>query len=286
MSLARANLRIILMHISGYGRTGPYRNVPGFGTPAKAFSGFAYTNGQPDGPPTLPTPPSFPIADHVTALFGCQSVLAAVLERERSGRSQEIELDLYECLLAFMGNMVVNYEQLGEVMQRRGNRSRFSVPRNWLFRAIGRPDLADDPALATNRQRAVRAAEIDSIMTEWVAVRSQAQALAVLRTNEVAAGPINDIAQFVADPHVQARQTLREHLDPDLGMIRIPGVGPRFSRTPGAVRRTGWLAVGHDTHAVLDEAGYSAAGIERLATDGVIVPPDSTALPSTTPSPQ
>jgi crotonobetainyl-CoA:carnitine CoA-transferase CaiB-like acyl-CoA transferase len=291
-TLAQANPRIILLHISGYGRDGPYRNFPGFGTLAEAFSGFAYTNGQPDGPPTLP---SFPIADHVTALFGSQSVLAAVLERERSGVGQEIELDLYECLLALMGNMVVNYDQLGEVMQRRGNRSKVSVPRNayptadgrWvvvsstsnsvakrLFQAIGRPDLANAPALATNQQRAEHADEIDSVMAQWIAARTQTEALATLQAHEVAAGPINDVAQFIADPQVQARQSVVEHHDPDLGPMRIPGVVPRFSRTPGSIRWTGRVDVGHDTRAVLGDAGYSHSEIDRLAADGVIVLPD------------
>jgi crotonobetainyl-CoA:carnitine CoA-transferase CaiB-like acyl-CoA transferase len=291
--LSRENPRLILLHISGYGSTGPYRNFPGFGTLAEAFSGYVYTNGQPDGPPSLA---SFPIADQVTALFGSQSVLAAVHERERSGLGQEIEINLYECMLALMGNMVVNYDQLGEVMQRRGNRSKSSVPRNayatadnrWvvvssttdsvarrLFRAIGRPDMAADPTLATNLQRAKRADEIDTIMGEWVAARTQAEALAILQEYEVAAGPINDIAQFFADPHVHAMQSLCNHPDPDLGMMRIPNVVPRFSRTPGEIRWTGRLAIGHDTRAVLTEAGYSVAEIERLADDGVIVAPAS-----------
>jgi crotonobetainyl-CoA:carnitine CoA-transferase CaiB-like acyl-CoA transferase len=291
--LSRDNPRLILLHISGYGRTGPYRNFPGFGTLAEAFSGYVYTNGQPGGPPSLA---SFPIADQVTALFGSQSVLAAVHERERSGLGQEIEINLYECLLALMGNMVVNYDQLGEVMQRRGNRSKSSVPRNayatadnrWvvvssttdsvarrLFRAIGRPDMAADPTLATNLQRAKRADEIDTIMGEWVAARTQAEALAILQDYEVAAGPINDIAQFFADPHVDAMQSLCNHPDPDLGMMRIPNVVPRFSRTPGEIRWTGRLAIGHDTRVVLTEAGYSEAEIERLADDGVIVAPAS-----------
>jgi crotonobetainyl-CoA:carnitine CoA-transferase CaiB-like acyl-CoA transferase len=295
--LSRVNPRLILLHISGYGSTGPYRNFPGFGTLAEAFSGFVYTNGQPDGPPSLA---AFPIADLVTALYGTQSVLAALHERERSGIGQEIELSLYECMLGLMGNMVVNYDQLDEVMPRRGNRSKNSVPRNayktaderWvvvssttdsvarrLFRAIGRPDMADDPSLATNQLRAKRADEIDDVMSAWVAERTQAAALATLQKFEVAAGPINDIAQFCADPHVQSMQSLYEHLDPDLGMMRIPNVVPRFSRTPGEIRWTGRLDIGQDTREVLEEVGYSVAEIKQLTTDGVIVAPEATPVP-------
>lgn len=282
------NPQAILLHVSGYGRTGPYRDFPGFGTLAEAFSGLAYTNGQPDGPPILP---AFPVADHVTALFGTQSVLAALYERQLSGRGQEIELNLYECLLALMGNMAINYDQLGQVMQRRGNRSKFSVPRNayrtrddrWivvssttdsvakrLFLAIGRPDLADDPDLATNPQRAARADEIDGIMAAWVRERSQSVVLETLRARHVAVAPINDVAQFTADPHVVSSGVFEEHTDPDLGTVHIPRVVPRFSRTAGAIRWTGRLEVGCDTRAVLAETGFSDAEIERLADAGII----------------
>jgi crotonobetainyl-CoA:carnitine CoA-transferase CaiB-like acyl-CoA transferase len=296
-ALSRDNAGLILLHISGYGRTGPYRNFPGFGTLAEAFSGFVYTNGHPDGPPTLA---SFPIADQVTALFGTQSLLAAVIERQQSGLGQEIELNLYDSMLALMGNMVVNYDQLGEVMQRRGNRSKSSVPRNayqtaderWVvvsattdsiarrvFRAIGRPDLADDPTLATNQQRAKRAEEIDRIMAQWAATHTLAEALAILQKYEVAAGPINDIAQFFEDPHVQAMQSLYEHEDPDLGKMRIPNVVPRFSRTPGRIRWTGRLTIGQDTRDVLNEVGYSNREIEALCAAGIIVAPASVDAP-------
>lgn len=295
--LSRDNPGLILLHISGYGRSGPYRDFPGFGTLAEAFSGFVFTNGQPDGPPTLA---SFPIADQVTALFGTQSLLAAALERKESGLGQEIELNLYDSMLALMGNMVVNYDQLDDVMQRRGNRSKASVPRNayrtadqrWVvvsattdsiarrvFRAIGRPDLAEDPELRTNQQRAKRADEIDRIMAEWASARTQAEALEILQKHEVAAGPINDIEQFFDDPHVKAVQSLHEIDDPDLGRMRIHNVVPRFSRTPGRIRWTGRLAIGHDTRVVMNEAGYSAEEIDELVASGVIVAPEPVAFP-------
>ena len=289
--LSAENPGLILLHISGYGRGGPYRDYPSFGTLAEAFSGFVHTNGQPEGPPSLPT---FPIADSVTALIGCYSVLAAVHERASSGRGQEIELNLYESLLTLMGNMVVNYDQLGEIMQRRGNRSKNSVPRNayatadarWvvvssttdatarrLFRAIGRDDLADDPALATNVLRAQRADEIDGIVAAWMRRHSQDEALEILHACEVAAGPINDIEQFCRDPHVRARESLATLEDPDLGSLRLPAVAPRFYRTPGAVRWAGRKEIGADTRSVLLGCGYSEAEIDALARERVIAAP-------------
>lgn len=291
-TLSHENPGLIMLHISGYGRHGPYRDFPGFGTLAEAFSGMVFTNGQPDGPPSLL---QFPIADQVTALFGVQSILAATLEKQRSGFGQEIDLSLYESLLALMGNMVLHYDQLGEIMQRRGNQSKSSVPRNayqtadqrWIvisattdsiarrvFRAIGRPELAENPAYATNQQRASRAAEIDQMMTEWVARHTQAQALAVLQKHEVATGPINDIAQFFDDPHVRAVGSIYEHLDEDLGKMRMPGIPARFSRTPGKIRWAGKSAIGQDTRAVLREAGYSDSEIEALVEAKVICMPE------------
>lgn len=286
--LAAINPRLVVLHISGYGRTGPYRNRPGFGTLAEAFSGFAYTNGQPNGPPTLP---NFPIADSVTALVGCYTVLAALRERDLSGRGQEVELDLYESLLGLMGNMVLDHDQLGVVMQRRGNRSNTSVPRNayptrdrrWVvlssttdamasrvFRAIGRDDWANDPSLASNVQRSKRVDEIDGAVAAWVAERTQAEALQHLLACDVPAGPINDIAQFVDDPHVRARGTLTTVQDPDLGELRMQNVVPRFSRTPGRVRWAGRAAIGPDTREIVREAGYSDAEIDQMASDQVI----------------
>ncbi len=289
--LSAENPGLILLHISGYGRSGPYRDYPGFGTLAEAFSGFVFTNGQPDGPPSLP---AFPVADCVTALVGCYTVLAAVHERTGSGRGQEIELNLYESLLSLMGNMVVNYDQTGEVMQRRGNRSKSSVPRNayptadarWvvvssttdatarrLFRAIGRDDLADDPTLATNVLRALRAQEIDDIVAQWMLQRSQEQALKILHACDVAAGPINDIEQFFQDPHVAARASIATLDDPDLGKLRIPGIAPHFYRTPGNIRWAGRKAIGADTRSVLRDCGYADAEIDRLAQEGIIAAP-------------
>jgi len=275
--LSAANPRLILLHISGYGRSGPYRDYPGFG--------------QPDGPPTLL---SFPVADSVAALAGCYSVLAAVHERASSGRGQEIELNLYESLLSLMGNMVIGYDQTGEIMERRGNRSKSSVPRNayptadahWvvvssttdatarrLFRAIGRDDLAEDPTLATNVLRAMRAQELDDIVAAWMIRHTQEEALSILHECEVAAGPINDIAQFFRDPHVVDRGSIATLDDPDFGKVRIPGIAPHFSRTPGDIRWAGRKAIGADTRSVLRDCGYADAEIDRLAQGGVIAAP-------------
>jgi crotonobetainyl-CoA:carnitine CoA-transferase CaiB-like acyl-CoA transferase len=288
-SLSARNPRLIMLHISGYGSSGPYKDFPGFGTLAEAFAGFVHMNGQPDGPPTLP---SFPIADTLTALFGCYSVLAAVIERQKSGVGQEIELDLCESIMSLMGNMFINFDQLGEVMKRRGNTSAISVPRNayqtldekWvvvssstagtarrLFQAIGRIDLANDPELQTNRQRMGRAAEIDSLVAKWMLLHTRDTALAILRDHDVAAAPINSVADVANDPHVIQRNSLIDVMDEDLGNIKMQGVVPRFSRTPGKVHWAGKNSIGADTSCVLRDAGYSSEEISELERQNVII---------------
>jgi crotonobetainyl-CoA:carnitine CoA-transferase CaiB-like acyl-CoA transferase len=286
--LAKSNPGLIMLHISGYGQTGPYRERPGMGTLAEAFSGFAHTMGPSDAPPSLPM---FPIADGVAAITGAYAVLAALHARSRDGRGDEIDLSLYEPMLSLMGAMIIDYDQLQYVATRHGNRSNWSVPRNayltrddrWvavssaansvakrLFCAIGRPDLAEDPGLATNPQRVMRIEECDGAIASWVAARTQAEVLAVFRAAEVVAGPICDVEQIFADPHVHERGTLATMQDPVLGEVRIQDVVPKFSRNRAQMRWLGKLSVGEDTAAILAGLGYSEDEIDALASSGAV----------------
>ncbi|HEY4066607.1 MAG TPA: CoA transferase [Burkholderiaceae bacterium] len=286
--LSQENRGLVLLHISGYGQTGPYSARPGMGTLAEAFSGFAHTIGPHDAPPSLPM---FPIADGVAAITGAYAVLAALFERGRTGLGDEIDLSLYEPMLSLMGSMLIDYDQLNYVATRHGNRSNWSVPRNsyktsdgkWvavssaansvarrLFRAIGRDDLADDPALATNPQRVERIEECDGAIAEWVARHTQKQVLDRFLECEVVVGPICDVEQIFADPHVQARGTLVEVEDPVLGKVKVQGVVPRFKRNASSIRWLGKREVGADTADLLTRAGYSADEIAALETSGVV----------------
>ncbi len=287
-TLAADNPGLVLLHISGYGQTGPYSERPCLGTLAEAFSGFAITNGEADGPPILP---SFPIADGVAAMVGAYSILAALWRRERNGGvGEEIDVSLYEPLLSLLGSMVIDYDQLGYVAMRHGNRSNWSVPRNayktsddkWiaisgaannvtvrLFRAIERDDLADDPGLATNPQRVKRMDECDGAIADWIGRHTQDEVMARFRAYDVVAGPICDIAQLFADPHVQQR-TFRELDDPALGKVRVQEVVPRFTNTPATMRWLGRRKVGADTESVLEGLGYDAEAIAELEGRGVV----------------
>ena len=288
-TLSAVNPGLVMLHISGYGQTGPYSNRPGMGTLAEAFSGFAHITGEANGPPTLP---AVPIADGVAALCGTYAVLAALLARERNGGiGDELDLSLYEPLLSILGSMVIDYDQLGHITMRRGNRSTWTVPRNayrtkdgmWvavssaansiaprMFRAIGRDDFANDPNLATNPQRLQRVDELDGAIAKWVSEHTLEETLQRFHEFDVVAGPICDIAQIFADPQVKHRGTLVETEDAILGKVRVQDVVPRFRHNPGRVRWLGKAEIGADTQAVLEEVGYSAEDIARLASDGVI----------------
>jgi crotonobetainyl-CoA:carnitine CoA-transferase CaiB-like acyl-CoA transferase len=286
--LTQENPGLVLLHISGYGQTGPYRDRPGMGTLAEAFSGFAHTIGPKDAPPSLPM---FPLADGVAAITGAYAVLGALVGRGRDGRGDEIDLSLYEPLLSLMGAMSIDYDQLGYVARRHGNRSNWSVPRNsyrtrddkWvavssaansvarrLFRAIGRPDLADDPDLATNPQRVQRLEECDGAIAEWVSRHTLDEVMQRFLECEVVAGPIYDVQQLFEDPHVQARGTYVEVPDPVLGPVRVQGVVPRYRRNAGAIRWLGKSEIGADTAELLARAGYAPEEVAAMEAAGVI----------------
>lgn len=286
--LSAVNPRLILLHISGYGQTGPYSRRPGMGTLAEGFSGFAHTIGPADAPPSLPM---FPLADGVAAITGAYAVLAALHAREKDGKGDEIDLSLYEPLLSLLGAMSIDYDQLGYVAQRHGNRSSWSVPRNayktsdgkWvgvssaansvarrLFRAIGRPDLADDPDLASNPQRVLRLEECDGAIADWIGRHTLDQVMEVFLANDVVAGPIFDVAQLFDDPHVRARGTFVPVADPELGEVHVQGVVPRYRRNAGGMRWLGKSTIGADTHALLLSAGYSEAEVAAFVASGVV----------------
>jgi crotonobetainyl-CoA:carnitine CoA-transferase CaiB-like acyl-CoA transferase len=287
-SLSALNPGLVMVHLSGYGQTGPYSGRPGLGTLAEAFSGWSHVTGEADGPPTVPY---YPLADAFAALTGSYAVLAAIIARaRRGGRGDEIDISLYEPILSFQGSMSIDYDQLGFVARRRGNRVIEWTPRNtyrtaddrWfvvssvgsatmrLFRAIGRDDIADDESLLVYANRVARADEIDSMIARWGAEHTLAEVLEAFDKHDVIGGPVYDIEQLFADPHVRERKTFTTVDDPVLGKIRLQDVVPRFTENPGKVCWPGPHLIGADTAEVLREAGYSDLSIKELEHSGVI----------------
>jgi len=288
-TLRAINPGLVMLHVSGYGQTGPYSDRPGVGTLAEAFSGYAHVTGQPDGPPTLP---SFPLADGVAALTGTYAVLAALWARDRNGGiGDEIDISLYEPLLSMTGPMLINFTKGGVVSHREGNRARWSTPRNtyktkddrWiavssaadspamrLFKAIGREDLATNPDWATNRERLKRVEECDGMIAAWMLAHTQAEAMEQLGKFDVLAAPVNDIETILADPHVLERGTVVTVADPVIGDTQVQEVVPRFRNAPGRINWLGKHEVGTETRDFLVEAGYSDDEIMDMHRRGVV----------------
>jgi len=281
---------VILVRVSGYGQTGPYRHRGGYGTIAEAFSGVPSFTGFPDRPPTLP---GFPLADSVAATFAAMAAMCAVFERDRgeTHHGQEIDVSLYEPLFRLVEAQVIGFDQLGLVKQRRGNRMEEDSPRNtyetrdgrWiaisassqrtferLVHAMGRDELATDARFIDNVRRVEHADVLDKMIAEWFAARDSGAVLELFDREHVVAGLVYDIRDIFKDPHYAARENLVEVADPDFGRVRMQGVVPRFLRTPGTVRRSGGQ-IGEDNDAIYKgELGLSEADLAELRTEKVI----------------
>jgi crotonobetainyl-CoA:carnitine CoA-transferase CaiB-like acyl-CoA transferase len=288
--LKEVNPGIVMVRISGYGQDGPYSHRPGYGTIAEATSGIPSFTGFPDKPPTLS---AFPLADAVAGLFGAMGAMFAIYHRDvkGTGQGQYIDVSLYEPLFRLVESFVIAYDQLGMVKQRRGNRMEESSPRNayetndeeWvaisassqqtferLAKAIGRPDLSDDPMFADNPSRVENAAQLDAILADWFQRLCLDNAMAILEQNDVVAGPIYDIRRIFDDPHFKAREDIVEIEDAELGAIRMQNVIPKMSMTPGRVESAGGRLGQHNQELYGERLGLSTEEIARLKEAGVI----------------
>ena len=281
--------QLVMLHVSGYGRGGPKSDSPGFGTLAEAMSGFAHLTGQPDGPPTLPP---FMLADGVAALAATYAVMMALYHRDvHRGGGQLVDVNLIEPLARLIESATLAYDQLGIITGRVGNRFDASAPRNayrtsddkWLaissaspniaarvYRAIDRPDLADNPDYVDPVPRQRRAGEVDQLVAEWVGRRTLAEAMATFEDASVAAAPIYDAEQLLADPHLRARGTFVRVDDPDLGAMTVQAPVAVLTETPGRIDHLG-RPLGADSDTVFGELlGIDPDRLAALRAAGVI----------------
>ena len=287
-ALLALNPKLVIVRLTGWGQTGPYSSQPGFGSLVEAMSGYAAKNGFAGQPPMLP---NMALADMVAGLYGAFAVLAAIREVERrGGAGQVIDLSLLEPLLSIIGPDAAAYRVTGQVPSRTGNRTSISAPRNvyrtrdggWvalsastqgmterLLRAIGRPELIEDPRFRTNSDRLDHAEELDEIILAFVGARTLEENLAFFRAQEVTVGPVYDIAQIVADPHIVERGVLLEAPDDELGRLPMHAVVPRLSATPGVLARPA-PRLGEHTDEVLRSAGLAPEAIASLEREGVV----------------
>jgi crotonobetainyl-CoA:carnitine CoA-transferase CaiB-like acyl-CoA transferase len=284
-----AHPEIVMLHITGYGRGGPKSDRPGFGTLAEAMCGFAHLTGQPDGPPTLPP---FMLADGVAALAATYAVMIALYHRDVHGAGgQLVDVNLIEPLARLMESSTLGFDQLGKIAGRVGNSLPASAPRNayrtaddrWvaissaapniavrLFRAVGRPELAEDPDYVDPVRRQAHAAELDDLVAGWVGERTLAEAMAVFEQAEVAAAPVYDAPQLLADEHLRARGTFVSVPDPDFGAVTVQAPVVVLSETPGRIDHLG-RDLGADNEAVFgDLLGLDPDRLAALVAAGVI----------------
>jgi crotonobetainyl-CoA:carnitine CoA-transferase CaiB-like acyl-CoA transferase len=283
--LAR-NPRLVVVRISGFGQTGPYAQLPGFGTLVEAMSGFADRTGFPDREPVLPP---LALADMIAGLSGAMATVTALLARERTGAGgQVIDLSLLEPIFSTLGPEAAIYRRTGKMKQRVGNGSNTSAPRNIyrcadggyvalsgstqamakrIFEVIGQGQMIEDPRFRTNSDRVRHRPLVDEAVGGWFAARSRDDALALMRAAGVTAGPVYNIADAVADPHFQERQVLVEVEDPELGPMPMHNIVPRLSGTPGVWRRPA-PTLGQHTDEILSALGFDEIAIAALKAEG------------------
>lgn len=285
-ALATANPRVVLVHVSGFGQDGPRAHEPGFGAIGEAMGGIRQTTGDPDRPPARS---GISLGDALAALFAVIGTLAAITERHRSGRGQEVDVAIYEAVLALMESTVADFELGGIVRGRSGGYLPGVAPSNAyptadgrdvviaanadavfarLAAAMERPDLGS--AFATHAARADDQIALDSQVADWTVALTADAVLARLDAHSVPAGLINDAADIAADSHIAARDMILRLAAGFDAAVPMAGIVPKLSRTPGAVRHVG-PALGEHTDVVLRALlGLDGAALAELRAAGVV----------------
>ena len=285
-ALKAINPRLIMLRISGYGQTGPYRDLPGFGVIGEAMGGLRHLSGYPG---QAPVRVGISIGDSLSSLYGVIGVLLALHERTRSGEGQEIDVALYESVFAMMESLIPEYDAFGYIREPAGSALPGITPSNSypcndgsyvliagngdsiykrLMSLIGRDDLGNDPRLAQNDGRSQHAELIDGAIAEWSAQRGRDEVIEALKGARVPAGYPYTAADIVQDPHYLARQMI-EQVQTSVGPLKVPGVLPKLSRTPGRIG-TGGPQLGEHNDDILAGLGLSAEQVAGLRERGII----------------
>ena len=286
-ALLAVNPRLIMLRVSGYGQTGPYRDRPGFGVVGEAMGGIRHLTAEPG---RVPVRVGISLGDTLAALHGVIGILLALQERHQSGKGQVIDVALYEAMFNCMESLLPEYSAFGAVRGPAGSALPGIAPSNAylckdggyaliagngdsifkrLMTVIGRDDLGNDPALADNSGRVLRVAEIDAAIGTWAAGLSVDQVLAALDAASVPAGRIYTVADIAADPHYEARGMLQQVRMDDGSQLMVPGVVPKLSRTPGSHRRNA-PSIGQDSDQVLAGMGLTSEQIQTLKAQGIV----------------
>ena len=285
--LLALNPKLIMLRISGYGQTGPYRDKPGFGVVAEAMSGLRHLTAEPG---RVPVRVGVSIGDTLASLHGVIGILLALHERHTSGKGQVIDVALYEAVFNCMESLLPEFSAFGAVREAAGSALPGIAPSNAykcqgggyvliagngdsifkrLMQTMGRDDLGLDADLADNAGRVKRVEEIDAAIGAWTATLSVAQVLELLDAASVPAGRIYTVADIATDPHYQARDMILQTVMADGSALALPGIVPKLSRTPGSHRRNA-PEIGQDTDAVLHDMGLTETQIQALKDKGIV----------------
>jgi formyl-CoA transferase len=286
-SLSQLNPGLVMLRVSGYGQTGPYRDLPGFGAIGEAMGGLRHLTGEPG---QVPVRCGVSIGDTLAALHGTIGVLTALYHRKGTGaKGQVIDVALNEAVFNVMENLIPEYSAFGAVREPSGSTLPGIAPSNAyrcadgvvliagngdsifkrLMQAIERDDLGMDPELADNAGRTLRVAELDLAITQWTQTRSIGQVLDILGQARVPAGKVYTAKDIAEDPHYRARDMILRQTTRDGYELEVPGVVPKLSDTPGSLRSPA-PGLGDDTDAVLLELGLSSQDIATLRSQKVV----------------
>jgi crotonobetainyl-CoA:carnitine CoA-transferase CaiB-like acyl-CoA transferase len=287
--LSAVNPRLIMVRISGYGQTGPYKDRPGFGRIGNAFGGLSFLAGYPDRAPV--TPGSATIPDYMAGLYGALGTLLALQAREKTGRGQFIDIGLYEPIFRILDELAPAFQQGGYVRQRMGPGTVNVVPHShyptrdgrWiaiactndkifarLAEAMGRPELAGDDRWGRLVAREADRALVDETVAAWTARYDRADLMRMCEQSQVPCGPVYAIDEIFEDPHYAARENILRVRDPRLGEVAVPNLVPRLSDTPGQVKWLGAELGAHNEEIYQDLLGLDVAELQRLREAGVV----------------
>lgn len=286
--LIKINPQLIYVHFSAYGRTGPYRDKPGFARVAEAFAGLTYITGDPEGPPTLA---GSWIVDGLGGIYTAYSIMLALYHKQRTGEGQLVDLGLYEPLFRLLDELPLVYSASGKVKERVGNQHAFLVPNNiykcrdgsWMvmpvngqminrvLKAMGKPELIDDERFKTNAARVANRDYVDKTIADWVASYDRKELDDILNEFEVAHGPVNSAKDICENEQILARESVIKVYDEELGReILEPGIVPKMSKTPGRRKWSGPKLGADNEKIIVDMLGYSKEEFEAMKEKGVL----------------
>ena len=288
-AVSAANPRVVMLRVSGYGQTGPYRRRSGFAHIAHAFGGLSYLAGFPGETPVLPG--TVPLGDYMSSLYGAIGVMLALRHRDKTGRGQVIDIAIYESVFRHLDEIAAAYGLFGKIREREGSGSFVAVPHGhfrtkdgkWvaiacttvkmferLAEAMGNPELASERLYGDQRKRLAARDQVNHIVIEWVGSLTRDEVLQRCLDGEVPVGKVNSIADIFEDEHFQARGNLARVEEDGIGEVVVPGVVPTLSETPGRITNLG-PPMGNATYEIMRELlGISADEIKRLRQHKII----------------